>query len=197
MQLCERSCTPQQKVSSKDKHYTILGLTVLTSEHVICVVIFAGKRNNALWELGLDLEIEVEGDARDDDFVQNNSGKGKRCPMGPTCKYTGKDVIYVCCWSPKGGVTSIILTDILATLDHMDMFDRTGGVSPFLLIDGHHSRFKLPFLRYICNPLHLWAVFISVPYDTALWQVGDAPEQNGSLNMVSVVKNREIVKDKE
>ena len=79
----------------------------------------------------------------------------------------------------------------------MDMFDRTGAVSPFLLVDGHHSRFELPFLQYICNLLHLWAVCIGVPYDMTLWQVGDAPEQNSSLNTASVVKKREIFEDKE
>ena len=36
-----------------------------------------------------------------------------------------------------------------------------------------------------------------VTYRTALWQVGDSPEQNGSYNMASVVRKRKIVIDKE
>ena len=96
MQLCERGCAPQQKVSLKDKHYTVLGPTALTGEPVMCVVIFSGKKKNVLWELGLDLEAETEGDVRDDDFVQKNSGKGKLFLMGAICKYKGKDVPCLC-----------------------------------------------------------------------------------------------------
>ena len=38
---------------------------------------------------------------------------------------------------------------------------------------------------------------IGVPYGTALWQVGDIPEQNGSYNMASVMIKSKIVMDKE
>ena len=54
--LCEKGETPQIKVSTRDKHYTVLGLTSLTGHPVMCVIIFTGKKPNALWETGLDLE---------------------------------------------------------------------------------------------------------------------------------------------
>lgn len=42
--LCEKSKTPQQKISTKDKHYTVLGLTNLEGKAEMCVVIFAGTK---------------------------------------------------------------------------------------------------------------------------------------------------------
>ena len=105
----------------------------------------------------------------------------------------GKEVPCFCRWSEKGGITSEILRDILQTLDKLDLFPRVNGVRPFLLLDGHGSRFELPFLAYINDPEHEWIVVIGVPYGTALWQVGDAPEQNGTFNMESVKAKRNIV----
>ena len=56
-------------------------------------------------------------------------------------------------------------------------------MKPFVLFDGHGSRFGLPFLRYINNPGHEWVVCIGVPYGTALWQVGDSEQQNGNYKL--------------
>ena len=73
-------------------------------------------------------------------------------------------------YSPGGGVTPQILTDILKTIDTLGVFhkEREEGVIPFLLLDGHQSRFSIPFLEYITDPAHPWKVCIGVPYDTAL-----------------------------
>ena len=87
-------------------------------------------------------------------------------------------------------MTSTILKDILRTIDELEVFPWVNGLKPFLLVDGHGSRFELEFLEYINNPDHEWVVCIGVPYGTDLWQVGDAKEQNGSYNM-SVTKNKE------
>jgi len=80
-------------------------------------------------------------------------------------------------WSKKGGITSEILINVLRTLDETQIFDedRENGVKPLMLVDGHGSRFELPFLRYISNDTHEWTVVIGVPYGIALWQVGDPP----------------------
>jgi len=67
------------------------------------------------------------------------------------------------------------------------------GILPFLLVDGHGSRFQLQFLHYINGMLHTWVVVIGVMYGTTLWQVGDSPEQNGSFNIESALEKREIV----
>ena len=95
-------------------------------------------------------------------------------------------------WSPNGSITSAILIDILATLDHIKCIDRSSGRKPFLLVDGHGSRFQLDFLKYVIDPCHEWVVVIGVPYGTALWQVGDSSEQNGAYNM-ALTKGKELL----
>ena len=197
LQLCERGKVPKRKINTKDKHYTLLGLTSIAGKPVMCIVIFAGETPNTLTETGLDLDAETYGCPTDADFFEQNSGPGKRFPGGPTCHFNGVDVPCLCRWSTKGSITAEILKDILETLDHLEVFRRDERMKPFLLVDGHHSRLELPFLQYICNPLHLWAVCIGVPYCTDLWQVGDAPEQNGAHNQASVVEKRNIMERKE
>ena len=77
------------------------------------------------------------------------------------------------------------------------MYDQSTGITPCVLLDGHGSQFGLPFLHYISEDPHQWCVVIRVPYGTALWQVGDSPEQNWSLNMASVKAKRMVVENKE
>ena len=67
-------------------------------------------------------------------------------------------------------------------LDHHVGFDQTEA-TPFLLLDGHGSRFGLSFLEYINDAWHEWAVCIGVPYGTSLWQVGDSSQQNGAFKI--------------
>ena len=99
-------------------------------------------------------------------------------------------------WSPKGGITSQILSDALAHLDSYNLFCRDNGKSPFLLLDGHNSRFELPFLEYITNDAHKWTVCIGVPYGTAIWQVADSKEQNGSYKIALSRAKKELVDSK-
>ena len=56
-------------------------------------------------------------------------------------------------------------------------------MNPFILVDGHGSRFRLPFLEYTNNKDHEWKACIGVLYGTALWQIGDRKIQNGSFNV--------------
>lgn len=100
--LCETGKTPQIKISTRDTHYTTMGLTVLTGDPVMCVVIFTGKKTNTLCETGLELSAETFGSPDDHDYFKKSSGPGKRFPRGPTCKYLGKEVPCFCAWSEKG-----------------------------------------------------------------------------------------------
>ena len=197
LMLCERGKTPQKKINTKDKHYTVLAPTTLDGKPLMCCVIFTGVRANAMCETGLDLSVDTVGDPSDDDFFEKNSGKGKRFPGGPSCSVRGIEVPCFCRWSKKGGITTDILTDILKELDHRNLFPRLNDLTPFVLLDGHGSRFGLPFLEYINHPDHKWAICIGVPYGTALWQVGDAAEQNGHFNIMSVKAKRIIIDNKE
>ena len=66
-----------------------------------------------------------------------------------------------------------------------ELFDNDckNGIKPFLLVDGHQSKFDVEFLRYVNDPETEWVVAIGVPYSTALWQVADSAEQNGKFKM--------------
>ena len=80
-------------------------------------------------------------------------------------------------------MTSNILVDILNILGCLDAVKRDDKKRPFLLIDGHDSRLKMPILQYINTSAAYLAVCLWVPYGTALWQMGDSKEQHGSFNI--------------
>ena len=149
--LCERGTVVRQKISVKDKHYTVLGLTNLDGETIMCIVIIAGIKRSVLVETGLDVTADLVGTYGDVNFMKDNSGPGKRFPGGPTCEYKGKQVPCLFRFSEKGGITSEILIDILKALDTLGVFDanRANGIKPLLLVDGHITHFDLAFLHYI------------------------------------------------
>ena len=111
----------------------------------MCVIIFAGVKPSAQVETGIDMfvdEVSAEGDY---DYFKANSGKGKRFPGGPTCRFQGKDIPCFTRWSPKGSMTSTILREIVEELDARNVPYREGeDVMPFLLLDGHGSRMETP-----------------------------------------------------
>jgi hypothetical protein len=129
------------------------------------------------------------------DIEANSHGIDKFYPYGPTCVVGGKSVeAYVTC-SESGSITSDILTNVLKYLDKKLDFDRSEA-DPFLLLDGHGSRFELPFLDYINNPSSKWTVCIGVPYGTNLWQVGDSSQQNGAFKMCLTVEKHNLLEKK-
>ena len=136
-------------------------------------------------EVGIDMEATVIGEPTDADYFENNRGHGKLFPTGPICKFNGKKIPTLVQWSLSGSITSEILVDTLATLDYHDVFQQCNGRKPFLLLDGHSSRFELPFLQYVTNTDHPWMVCQGVPYGTSLWQVADSSEQNGAFKTAS------------
>ena len=191
--VCGKGEVPQITINVRSKHYTVMGITAFTGEIVMCVIIFAGLKPNALYETGFDPFAARTGDWEDKDFLEKNTGQGKMFPCGPTCTFKGRDIPCFCRWSANGSVTSKILKEILETLDFYGVADREGGTLPFLLLDGHGSRFELPFLDYITEKPHEWCVVIGVPYGTSLWQIGDSEEQNGAMNVASAKKKQNIV----
>ena len=50
---CETSTTPAHKIHTKNNHYTVLGLTTLSSKYVVCYIIFAGIKENYLCKTSL------------------------------------------------------------------------------------------------------------------------------------------------
>ncbi len=66
----------------------------------------------------------------------------------------------------------------------------------FFLLDGHGSRFQLPFLDYITAEDTKWTDCIGVPYGTYVWQVGDSSKQNGAFKMALTVVQQSIFEKK-
>ena len=190
---CGRGCVPQNQSSSNDKHFTMLGFTALSGQPVMCLVIIAGVQEKWEVETGIDTDAVPVGDPGDPNFFVNNRGKGKMFPLGPDCTFKGKKVPTMVRWSQSGSITSIILRDALATMDHHDLFERSSNRMPFLLLDGHHSRFELPFLEYVTNADHPWMICIGVPYGTSLWQVADSKEQNGSYKIAIAKAKKQLL----
>ena len=58
LHVCGIGMTPQKKESTKDEHFTLLGITALNGDPVICVIIFAVKRDGKLYEYGIDILME-------------------------------------------------------------------------------------------------------------------------------------------
>ena len=80
--VCAKGMIPKKKVNTKDKHFTVLGLTALNGDAIMCVVIFAGIREQAVVDTGMDVFAQQEGEVSDDDFFINNSGKNKKIQGG-------------------------------------------------------------------------------------------------------------------
>jgi len=137
---------------------------------------------------------EVVGDP-ESNIEENSHGPLKFYPYGPTCVVGGKTVeTYVTC-SENGSITGNILTDVLRHLDAHLQFDREEA-TPFLLLDGHGSRFELSFLDYVTDERTKWTVCIGVPYGTNLWQVGDSSQQNGAFKMRLTYEKKALIEEK-
>jgi hypothetical protein len=192
--LCTRDGRPQQRAATKDCHFTVLGFTAANGEPIMCAIIFAAKSMKQEWTLGFDPFVEWIGDESE---IEKNIGFGKAMPGGPECMFRGKCIPCFCCSSENGSITGHLLKEMLAAIDRLDIFDRSGtGLNPFLLLDGHGSRFELDFLQYINSVETKWECCIGLPYGTSYWQVGDSSEQNGCFKMALTTAKQELVTKK-
>ena len=73
-------------------------------------------------------------------------GKGNTILVGQLVLLKGKVFPSSLDFLPKDSITTEILVDSVATLDHIGVFDRSEGKVPFLLLGEHDSRIQLPFL---------------------------------------------------
>jgi hypothetical protein len=76
------------------------------------------------------------------------------------------------------------------------LVDRSDGVNPCLLCDGHGSCFEEPSLEYIHESNTPWRCCIGVSYGASLWQVEDSQEQNGTFKIGSKKSKSETVRAK-
>jgi len=64
----------------------------------------------------------------------------------------------------SGSITSELLAKMLEHIDYYAEPNQMNGMTPFLLLDGHGSHYKEPFLDYINDNKHKWKICIGVPY---------------------------------
>jgi hypothetical protein len=108
--------------------------------------------------MGLQPWAAVVGDP-EVDVAANSHRLDKYYPFCPTCIVRGKKIeTFVTC-SEIGTVTSEILRDSLKQIDAQLSSDRTEAI-PFLLLDGHGSRFQFPFIDFIMDQEKKWTVCI-------------------------------------
>jgi hypothetical protein len=188
--LANSGAAPEE-CSTRDVRATVMCYTAATGEPVMCVIILQGGKKDLpfLTTQGFDWLSDYDGiqdvhmDTVDNSFFESNISPGGLFPGGPTCTFRGKQVPCYVTATPHGGIDGEVLTDTLRTMDNLELFERRDDLCPFVLLDGHQSRFEEGFLRYINDPAHRWVVAIGVPYGTHIWQVGDSSEQNGSFKM--------------
>ncbi len=83
-------------------------------------------------------------------------GEGKALPSGPETIFNGKTLPCYCCCLESGSISGKLLQGMLQAIDDLEIFDQTTGLNPFLLLDGHGSRFELEYLEYIHSEKTKW-----------------------------------------
>ena len=189
--LKKKASKARVMAATNDAHFTVLGFTSGTGAPVMCEIIFATHEVTPEQQLGYDIWADM---VENDFSMRADHRPGRRYPGGPICRFNSVDVPAFICCSPKVGITSELLAQMLQRMDQFNLSLQTQtGPVPFLILDGHGSRLQLPFMRYINNPEHIWRVCIGLLNGIAHWQVGDSPEQNCSWKMATTSDKRELV----
>ena len=166
------------KSSVKDNHFTVLGFTDGLGRPLMCAVIIAAMKLSAVDITGFNPLAEGGEVVMNEETM---GGMDKLFPCGPVCELNGKNVsTYVSC-TENGSITSELLADMLQKIDDSGVY--APDKEKVLLMDGHNSRFQLPFVEYTVETNPTWKPIFGVPYGTHIWQVGDSSEQNGTYKM--------------
>lgn len=175
--------------SNTDLHFTVLCFNNALGEPVLCAIVLKSKKSVSeiplTWLFGIDITKKINGDENGNqlDFFLLNSKPGGAMSGGPDCFYNGNRIPCFVGASANASITSTLLSEMLKHLDKFAKFDRTEGKKPFLLLDGHQSRFDVAFLNYIHQDDHKWTVCLGVPYGTHIWQVADSSQLNGKFKI--------------
>lgn len=183
--------------ATTDIHFTVLCFQSGNGEPILCAVVMKSEKDAkdipTSWKLGIDVTTKLSNPNDDGMLLLEQNSESMK--GGPNCTFRGKVVPCFVCTSPKASITSQLLADMLGHMDAMNIWERTEtSPTPFLLLDGHHSRMELAFLDYIHDKKHPWAVCIGVPYGTHIWQVADASECNGTFKM-GVTRAKRVIFD--
>ena len=129
--------------ATKHSHFSILGVTQLDGNPLLCVIIVSGTKPDPLVQLGIDIDVlrtmgysDEDGDSmiKNIAFVEQHCGEGKIFPGPPTCYYKGKCIPGYVAFSENGGINATILTNIFRNFDNLQLFDdeREKGMTPFV-----------------------------------------------------------------
>jgi hypothetical protein len=175
-----------------DNHYSVLCFQSATGEPIMCAIIFKSESKVRQipqhWISGIDIRKinKATNLPKTDESIAAmyvEEGENGAIGGGPSCYFRGIKIPCYCCCSASASISSTLLTDMLRYMNSFNIFDRTAGEKPLLLLDGHHSRMDLEFLEYINTNKHMWHVNIGVPYGTHIWQVADSSQVNGLFKM--------------
>jgi hypothetical protein len=184
-----------------------LGVTTADGHVVMCAIIITASKLKVTDVTGFNsLSKDAEDTSSDEMKVleeeieqmkdEHGNGVDRMFLFGPTCTFNGIEVpTFVTC-SKNGSITSQLLSNMLLTMDHLQIFDRSDKVNLFLLCDDYGSRFEEPFLEYTLESNRPWTCCIGMPYGTSMWQVGDSTEQNGTFKIESKKANANTVRNK-
>lgn len=165
--------------------FSLYCFTSGSGEAVVCAVVFMSNKDivdiplTVRW--GIDTFKKLNEGETELELYERNCENGQAMQGGPVCNFNGKDVPCFVATSPVGFLNSQILTDICTMLDDIGVYDRSHGVLPLLLMDGHNTTLDLPFLDYVRNDNHKWMVCCGLPRDTHLLNVAASQEFNGSF----------------
>lgn len=68
---------PQRKALSRYCKFTLVGITALNGEAVMCIIFLCGAKPNGSIEARIDIKVQPIGSPSDRDFISKNSGSGK------------------------------------------------------------------------------------------------------------------------
>jgi hypothetical protein len=176
----------RQRSGFKDSRFTFLGFTAANDEPVMGAVVLSAQtplKAMEIWGCNATAQLEDEEPIELENIKDKfKHGANKKFPFGPKCTYKVKVVDCWVVYTEHGSIASELLADMLQKIDSYKLFDDdwANGVRPVLLLDGHGSRFEVPFLRYTMSKKHKWYHCIGTPWGSGFWQVGESEEQNGS-----------------
>ena len=201
--LCRPGATPKYSVATSDHRGTVIPWTLGTGEPLNCTVIFQSDSDDGeipeSWGTGIDLRVNsdsIQWKENGELDLDANTGDGKLLPGAPTCRVNGTSVPPRLYTTKHGGVTGEIILDSLKAFDELNIFDRSTGKIPVLLVDGHLSRLHLELLEYIEQPDTRWIIVFGVPYGTNFWQQADAKQCLGVFKRVWTIEKDLLIKHK-
>ena len=123
----------------------MIGLTSLTGQPMMSIVIIQGTMHNQAAEIGFNVTVQINGIPTDADFFMKNSGPGKYFLGGPVCHFRETEIHPLVQLSKSGSISENLGT-VLKTLDALEVNPRSDGhPQPFVMVDGQQSWLQLPF----------------------------------------------------